>query len=1360
LGKVNALPIENITNSKDLTNDVYDLQLSSELVDMAGAVKVLTIGDRSAALDFAVGSTISEDALGLPRKETPDAGAYEGEKKAFDPVNTVFNTTTSTQYYTIQEAVNDASSGDVITFNGLHKEQITIAKSLTLQGDNATEDILEGLKDQDINGGSVVTIPSGDIEVTFNHFTITGGETLTEGVDGGGVKITDVTGLVSFSNMIIKSNHSAGRGGGISSIGGNLTINNSVIEDNSTTVSKEFYGGGISIAPSKTILEATVAVIKNSTISNNTTAKAGGGIGIDGRYRNGNPLEVTIENVTVFGNTSTTNAGAGLFVRTDDLASNSTEASVKVTVDHSTIAYNVGKGINFAKAGDQLVDFTLSNSIVSESGTSSQADIEFNNANATVTNTFMGKIAGTPVVNNNSKDIDSNTYFLELSDELEGDGLVKVLTISELSSAVDFAEGSTSTADALGLPRQGTPDAGAFEGGEITFDDENTVVLNDKQYRSVVEAMNYVSKNDTIHIRGVHTVSLILTQGITFLGEDPTKDILQASDVYGESTERLIYFGNSADTVNIEHLGLRHGHSTEDTGGAIKTETVSGLLSLKDVHIYKNTSDKNGGAISAGGANLKLENVDVYDNSSSGNGGGLFIFSKNSSTQDMKVEINNSVISRNSAAGHSGGITVDGNAQYGLNNRVLVEINNTIIAENAANESGAMQIKGSLHLDGESSNITVKFNHNTIAYNTSNGNKYGVSFVGTELGMPYFYCYNSLIGQNGTFDNNDINFANSNSKEVFNNVFGKVYQLTKWTESESDNHINQDIDGTQIGKETAEDGTSMYPISGGSLAIDHALSSNSLSTDHTGYARKYTADAGAYEYRSLVWLGVNSSDGNIATNWNEQRVPGEDEYVYISKHANNQLSVSTSNVTLGNVEIQEGAEVMISDDYSLIVNSDLQHKGTITMASGGSLIVNGTMEQSEAAVVSQETVNLRLVGPMVSEGLPEEDITFNSFDPTLVAENGLRSAFITEKSSVLQSGEGYLATEASTFTFSGVAISEDLKMERSVSETSYHTFSNPFNAYIDYNDLMFANENSLGAVYLWEVNAEGEDELLTVTQLGAVGNHLKTWDGSIAAGEGFFAQLHDNDLTFSKEMRIESIRAYRATESVESEIPLVKINLKSSGTNAQNETLVGFADTATQGFDQGFDAYKHDGNNGVRLYSKMNEEAEMAINYLPFNDGEVTIPLFIDVNEKEEYSLTFSDLKALGDYYVVLEDKEFNTFTELSEDDVYSFISDEVSNSNRFNLIISKSKVITSVDDVTSSIQLQVTPNAVTVKSDYITQNGGEILIYNELGSVLLQEELDRGNASSTVAYQFSKQRIYIIHIKTSNGIKTHKVMF
>ena len=172
----------------------------------------------------------------------------------------VHNLTKGTYYNTIQAALNDADSNDIIEVaDGTYDETICFpsGKKVILQS---------------VNGPSSTTIRGDDNSSTVNLSNSLPGTTIE------GFTITHAVGLV---------------GGGIFNDVGNLTIYNCTVSGNTAT----YGGGGIENSGTLTITGA-------STVSGNTAYYHGGGI------RNSNSGTLTITGAsTISGNSAASNGG-------------------------------------------------------------------------------------------------------------------------------------------------------------------------------------------------------------------------------------------------------------------------------------------------------------------------------------------------------------------------------------------------------------------------------------------------------------------------------------------------------------------------------------------------------------------------------------------------------------------------------------------------------------------------------------------------------------------------------------------------------------------------------------------------------------------------------------------------------------------------------------------------------------------------------------------------------------------------------------------------------------------------------------------------------------------------------------------
>ncbi|MHC4945967.1 MAG: right-handed parallel beta-helix repeat-containing protein [Planctomycetota bacterium] len=179
-------------------------------------------------------------------------------------------------YSTIQEAVNHASSGDIIEVgDGYYMENVVMtANDITLVSSNgASKCIIDGGE----NGAVIQSILGADF--VLDGFTIRNGSGVpnSEHQSGGGI-FADNGGNLEIMNCIICSNqatsHSLGFGGGIYYVANDgsdsLTVHHNRIYDNHAT----FGGGGVHIS----IHGAARATIRDNSVHHNKAGWNGGGL--------------------------------------------------------------------------------------------------------------------------------------------------------------------------------------------------------------------------------------------------------------------------------------------------------------------------------------------------------------------------------------------------------------------------------------------------------------------------------------------------------------------------------------------------------------------------------------------------------------------------------------------------------------------------------------------------------------------------------------------------------------------------------------------------------------------------------------------------------------------------------------------------------------------------------------------------------------------------------------------------------------------------------------------------------------------------------------------------------------------------
>lgn len=398
-------------------------------------------------------------------------------------------------YATITDAIAaSTNASDVILISGIITEEVNIGKSITLRGADPTTDIIQAAASpgSDGSGTRVIGMGEGDMTITIENLGIRYGNA-GGGVNGGGINVEKVTGLVTLKNLIIQNNHTNANGGGITVVGSIVDIIGCTIDSNTSGSA----GGGLMLASNNNGGAGIDSVINiKQSLINNNTANNGGGI-----YLNGNPgfgeqytITANIENSTISNNTAASgtggSGGGAVWAKAANyspggIASGNGNTYLKFI--HATVFKNVHSaanksGLQFTSGGAFETFFSAFNSIIVYDDLANKA-INFANVSTTnVVNCILGGLINTTtddttIIDDAAKNNQKGKTATEagLTGTLTSDGgNTQVIPISMGSAAVDYCTAATGetipTTDQRGYGRtDGTNDAGAYEYGATTL---------------------------------------------------------------------------------------------------------------------------------------------------------------------------------------------------------------------------------------------------------------------------------------------------------------------------------------------------------------------------------------------------------------------------------------------------------------------------------------------------------------------------------------------------------------------------------------------------------------------------------------------------------------------------------------------------------------------------------------------------------------------------------------------------------------------------------------------------------------------------------------------------------------------------
>ena len=511
--------------------------------------------------------------------------------------------------------------------------------------------------------------------VSMSSVTITGGLADT----GGG--LYNAGGNLTLTNSTVSNNSASGfigAGGGIYNASGPLTLTGCLIADNEAlaTGSLDYGGGGIFNA-------GGTVTITNCTLSGNTAEGDPGQGG--GFYNAGGP--VTITNSVLSGNSSrrldlgnlTINGGGGIY----------NEIGGTITVNTGSVitgnfAYSQSGGGIYNEGGTVAVtDSTISANLC-----------EVVRCGGGIFNSAGSVTVTDSLVDNNSGG--------GLSNEAGGTMIVSLTTVSNNVNTLTSGGGIGNFGGTLELSSSTVTGNWAPSGGGIFNSSDSLAGLDATMTLTDSTVSNNIADSDTVDSKGggiwnnaqggTAQLTLINTIVSGNSAEGSAQGIDQGGGIFNKGHLAAVAMTTLIDSVVSSN--------TAQEGGGIYN--YLGSVDLTSSAISNNFSEFNGGGVYS-----KLGAVTLTDSTIDGNeaaaysGGGLLNYGDGSISVAGTITLTNSVVTANTAGQYGGGI------MNGLFSTMTLT-NSTVSGNSAVSKGGGIYHAGSLAM--------------TVNYSTVSGN--------------------------------------------------------------------------------------------------------------------------------------------------------------------------------------------------------------------------------------------------------------------------------------------------------------------------------------------------------------------------------------------------------------------------------------------------------------------------------------------------------------------------------------------------------------------------------------------------------------------------------------------------------------
>ena len=451
--------------------------------------------------------------------------------------------------------------------------------------------------------------------------------------------------------------------------------------------------------------------------------------------------------------------------------------------------------------------------------------------------------------------------------------------------------------------------------------------------------------------------------------------------------------------------------------------------------------------------------------------------------------------------------------------------------------------------------------------------------------------------------------------------------------------------------------------------------------------------------------------------------------------------------------------------------------GTFTLASGASLITNGTV--SGNAVVEREIANDNswhfLSSPVTSQTIlpvfapadlnttfdfygwsPGQDLATGQPWINLRIESGLNTDFdpLHPSAPEFKTASGYLVAYSPGYTnpghngtlrtFAGNLNTGTIPLHLLDAANPWNLAGNPYPSSIDFDAFSTAAGSVLAAPAYW-----------TVLSDGSFGSYLSGSGGVngasrfIAPMQGFFLEAsHTADVSLSNSMRSHSSQSWlKSSEDLPDQL---RLRVTNSSNSVSDEVLI--HRSASFAGNSGAPKLLGMSSGSVNLFT-VKSGRNFCIDQLNDSTQQLTIGLIPPASGDYSLSATLNSFSAGNQ--LILEDLKTGKRQDLQKNPAYSFTASTGDNVNRFVLHLNQTY------GVPGEITWKGIQAYVVGKMLYIRQtdlHSGIISLYNASGQQLISESLEAVK-SQTLSLQKLDAGIYLVKISSGRALFREKIV-
>jgi hypothetical protein len=504
--------------------------------------------------------------------------------------------------------------------------------------------------------------------------------------------------------------------------------------------------------------------------------------------------------------------------------------------------------------------------------------------------------------------------------------------------------------------------------------------------------------------------------------------------------------------------------------------------------------------------------------------------------------------------------------------------------------------------------------------------------------------------------------------------------------------------------------------------------------------------------KEFIWEGTVSDRWHNAANWDEDDVPGEDDFIRIPSVRAQDPYIWDLNVTVSNLIIESDVELKVRSNRSLTIKEG----GRVTVNPGGKLTLNeGTGVLTNNAGVdglilesdANNTASLILfnggVDATVERYLYGTHANFQHITSTSVAGQSFESFFADNhgvlgyfepiyamreydegsgwtpyfnenKEGELQVGTAYIIgpSQPGKLTFKGEIRHNNLTKGLTHTTFGWNGIGNPFTAPIDISSFFDTNLDGFfegfEALYIYDpANAPGYQTINNTTkEIGGL--------SEIAIGQGFIVKADEGgaNFSFTTGMRKHAEPQFFKDQDIRSNWYSLKLKVSSSIRNMT--TLIAFNENMNMGLDATYDAGQFQASSAFNLFTRTPEELSelnLSIQALPvYGLEDVYIPVGFNYPQGGEVTFSAESLNLPEHFEARFYDSQEDIYINLSEEDYTVVLAASSDAVGRFFLLM-KSQImhLVSYDALNDGGEITASVNGESIDTGSMVPDGSSV---------------------------------------------------